>query len=32
MAYLLFPNRGKYELPDVVFDLMGLTDVLVAAR
>jgi DNA polymerase-1 len=25
MAYLLFPNRGKYELPDVVFDLMGQT-------
>src|SRR5216117_3456528 len=22
MAYLLFPNRGKYELSDVVFDLM----------
>ncbi len=25
MAYLLFPNRGKYELQDVVFDLMGQT-------
>jgi DNA polymerase-1 len=25
MAYLLFPNRGKYELADVVFDLMGQT-------
>jgi DNA polymerase-1 len=25
MMYLLFPNRGKYELPDVVFDLMGQT-------
>lgn len=25
MAYLLFPNRGKYELPDVVFDLLGQT-------
>jgi DNA polymerase I len=25
MAYLLFPNRGKYELPDVVFDLFGRT-------
>ncbi len=25
MAYLLFPNRGKYELPDVVFELMGQT-------
>jgi len=25
MAYLLFPNRGKYELSDVVFDLMGET-------
>ena len=25
MAYLLFPNRGKYELPDLVFDLMGQT-------
>jgi DNA polymerase-1 len=25
MAYLLFPNRGKYELPDVVFDLIGQT-------
>jgi DNA polymerase-1 len=25
MTYLLFPNRGKYELPDVVFDLMGQT-------
>jgi DNA polymerase-1 len=25
MAYLLFPNRGKYELPDVVFDLFGQT-------
>jgi DNA polymerase-1 len=25
MAYLLFPNRGKYDLPDVVFDLMGQT-------
>src|SRR5206468_13011384 len=25
MAYLLFPYRGKYELPDVVFELMGQT-------
>jgi len=25
MTYLLFPNRGKYELQDVVFDLMGQT-------
>src|SRR6185369_1200681 len=25
MAYLLFPNRGKYELQDVIFDLMGQT-------
>ena len=25
MAYLLFPNRTKYELQDVVFDLMGQT-------
>jgi len=25
MAYLLFPNRGKYELTDLVFDLMGQT-------
>ena len=25
MTYLLFPNRGKYELADVVFDLMGQT-------
>jgi DNA polymerase I len=25
MAYLLFPNRGKYELADMVFDLMGQT-------
>jgi DNA polymerase I len=25
MTYLLFPNRGKYDLPDVVFDLMGRT-------
>ena len=25
MAYLLFPNRGKYELADVVFDFMGQT-------
>lgn len=25
MAYLLHPNRGKYELPDVVFDFMGQT-------
>src|SRR5205814_4618621 len=23
MTYLLFPNRGKYDLPDVVFELMG---------
>jgi DNA polymerase-1 len=23
MAYLLFPNRGKYELTDVVFDIFG---------
>jgi DNA polymerase-1 len=25
MTYLLFPNRGKYDLADVVFDLMGQT-------
>ncbi|HEY2381538.1 MAG TPA: DNA polymerase I [Terriglobia bacterium] len=25
MAYLLFPNRGKYELENVVFDLTGHT-------
>jgi DNA polymerase-1 len=25
MAYLLFPNRGRYDLPDVVFDVMGHT-------
>jgi DNA polymerase-1 len=25
MAYLLFPNRGKYDLPDLVFDLIGHT-------
>jgi DNA polymerase-1 len=25
MAYLLFPNRGKYDLADVVFELMGRT-------
>jgi DNA polymerase-1 len=25
MAYLLFPNRGKYELADVVFELFGRT-------
>ena len=25
MAYLLFPNRGKYELPDLVFELTGQT-------
>ena len=25
MAYLLFPNRGKYDLPDVIFELTGLT-------
>ena len=25
MAYLLFPNRGKYELADVVFELTGQT-------
>ena len=25
MTYLLFPNRSKYELADVVFDLMGQT-------
>jgi DNA polymerase I len=25
MTYLLFPNRGKYELIDVVFELMGQT-------
>lgn len=25
MAYLLFPNRGKYELEDVVFELAGQT-------
>jgi DNA polymerase-1 len=25
MAYLLFPNRGKYDLSDVVFELLGST-------
>ena len=25
MAYLLFPNRGKYELNDIVFELTGQT-------
>ncbi|HEX4999961.1 MAG TPA: DNA polymerase I [Terriglobia bacterium] len=25
MAFLLFPNRGKYELEDVVFDVFGET-------
>lgn len=25
MAYLLFPNRGKYELADLVFDFFGHT-------
>src|SRR5207247_1487493 len=25
MAYLLFPNRGKFELADVIFDLFGQT-------
>jgi DNA polymerase-1 len=25
MTYLLFPNRGKYELEDVVFELLGQT-------
>jgi DNA polymerase I len=25
MAYLLFPNRGKYELADVAFELFGRT-------
>jgi DNA polymerase-1 len=25
MAYLLFPNRGKYELEEVVFDVFGET-------
>jgi DNA polymerase-1 len=25
MAYLLFPNRGKYELEEVVFDIFGST-------
>ena len=25
MAYLLFPNRGKYELEDVVFEIFGQT-------
>jgi DNA polymerase-1 len=25
MAYLLFPNRGRYELADVVFELLGQT-------
>lgn len=25
MAYLLFPNRGKYDLADVVFELLGQT-------
>ena len=25
MAYLLFPNRGKYDLDEVVFDIFGST-------
>src|SRR5712691_11511635 len=25
MTYLLFPNRGKYDLPDIVFELTGQT-------
>ncbi len=25
MAYLLYPNRGKYELNEIVFDLLGQT-------
>jgi DNA polymerase I len=25
MAYLLYPNRGKYELPELMFDLTGQT-------
>src|SRR5207247_1385853 len=25
LTYLLFPNRGKYDLPDVIFELTGLT-------
>jgi DNA polymerase-1 len=25
MAYLLHPNRGKYELPELIFDLTGQT-------
>jgi DNA polymerase-1 len=25
MAYLLFPNRGKYDMADVVFDIFGQT-------
>ena len=25
MAYLLFPNRGKYDLPDLMFELTGQT-------
>ncbi len=25
MAYLLFPNRGKYELSDIVFEIFGQT-------
>jgi DNA polymerase-1 len=25
MAYLLFPNRGKYDLADIVFDIFGQT-------
>jgi DNA polymerase-1 len=25
MAYLLYPNRGKYELPELIFDLTGQT-------
>jgi DNA polymerase I len=25
MTYLLFPNRGKYDLPDVIFELTGQT-------
>jgi DNA polymerase-1 len=32
MTYLLFPNRGKYDLPDVVFELTGQTVTLEEER
>ncbi|MBI4472365.1 MAG: DNA polymerase I [Acidobacteria bacterium] len=32
MAYLLFPNRGRYELTDLVFELFGQTVALEEER